>query len=389
MVKTCNDPADMPTSSIIAVGTVFINGIPAAKEMDQVVGVDTHIIMVPSPGGPVPTPIPHPYAGKLMDGLSSSVKIMGMKAAVKGSKSKNLPPHVPCGPGPFQKPPSNEGEVMLGSFNVFIGDSGPSGSGSGGGPGSSATVAASAGSTQIGQAEQAEKAEENHYLKVKVVDKGGFPINGISYRIKTPNNETWVGKVHGGIERKGIAKGDYEIELRTIVDIKWSAASARDGETVKMQVETAGFDDDENVVFTVWEKDIDRPDRQVKEVAGVKLKGNKAEAEWQYEWVERDGTAVDSDKYSSPTFYFSVRIDGVTARSPLLDYKDSVEIQAEDDEGNPLKDEQYRVTLANGDVRTGKLDSKGYARIEKVPPGKWEVDFVDAETVHEKDDDGD
>lgn len=33
-------------------------GKPAAKQGDRVVGVDTHIVMIPSPGGPVPTPVP-------------------------------------------------------------------------------------------------------------------------------------------------------------------------------------------------------------------------------------------------------------------------------------------------------------------------------------------
>ena len=73
--NTCNDPADLPVGTVIAVGTVFVNNLPAAKQGDKVVGVDTHIIMIPSPGGPVPTPLPHPFAGMLDGGLSSSVKI--------------------------------------------------------------------------------------------------------------------------------------------------------------------------------------------------------------------------------------------------------------------------------------------------------------------------
>jgi uncharacterized Zn-binding protein involved in type VI secretion len=94
-------------------------GMPAAKQMDKVVGVDIHIIMIPSPGGPVPTPLPSPFNGILMGGLSTSVKIMGRPAALQGSTANNLPPHIPAG-GPFQKPPPNQGKVMLGSFTVKI-----------------------------------------------------------------------------------------------------------------------------------------------------------------------------------------------------------------------------------------------------------------------------
>ena len=61
---------------------------PVALEGDKVVGVDTHIIMVPSPGGPVPTPIPHPFNGTLNDSLSTSVKIENKAVALIGSVAK-------------------------------------------------------------------------------------------------------------------------------------------------------------------------------------------------------------------------------------------------------------------------------------------------------------
>lgn len=97
-------------------------GKPGAKKMDQIVSVtpgDVHIIMIPSPGGPVPTPIPHPCASMIKDNVATKVKVMGQPGAVKGSKSKHTPPHIPMGPGPFQKPPKNEGEIITGSSNVF------------------------------------------------------------------------------------------------------------------------------------------------------------------------------------------------------------------------------------------------------------------------------
>jgi len=94
-------------------------GQPAAKQGDQITAVDTHIIMIPSPGGPVPTPLPHPFDGLLNGNLSSNVKIMDMAAATQGSTADNLPPHIPQG-GPFQKPPSNKGQIMTGSATVMI-----------------------------------------------------------------------------------------------------------------------------------------------------------------------------------------------------------------------------------------------------------------------------
>jgi len=94
-------------------------GQPAAKQGDQVMATDTHIVMIPSPGGPVPTPLPSPFVGILDGSLSSDVFIGGMAAAVQGSTATNTPAHIPSG-GPFQKPPSNKAQIMLGSATVLI-----------------------------------------------------------------------------------------------------------------------------------------------------------------------------------------------------------------------------------------------------------------------------
>jgi uncharacterized Zn-binding protein involved in type VI secretion len=92
---------------------------PAAKQGDEVVAVDTHVVMIPSPAGPVPTPVPMPFSGRLDGGLSADVLLDGKPAAVKGSTASNTPAHVPAG-GPFQKPPSNKGTVNAGSGLVLI-----------------------------------------------------------------------------------------------------------------------------------------------------------------------------------------------------------------------------------------------------------------------------
>ncbi len=94
-------------------------GQPAAKQGDQILATDTHIVMIPSPGGPVPTPLPHPFTGQINDALSNDVNIDGQPAAVQGSKAANMPAHIPQG-GPFQSPPSNQAEIMMGSATVLI-----------------------------------------------------------------------------------------------------------------------------------------------------------------------------------------------------------------------------------------------------------------------------
>jgi uncharacterized Zn-binding protein involved in type VI secretion len=96
-------------------------GQPAAKQGDQVTAVDTHVVMVPSPSGQVPTPLPHEFSGMLNGGLSTNVNAMGKPAATVGSTADNIPPHIPTPPGTaFQTPPANRGTVQKGSSTVMI-----------------------------------------------------------------------------------------------------------------------------------------------------------------------------------------------------------------------------------------------------------------------------
>jgi uncharacterized Zn-binding protein involved in type VI secretion len=93
-------------------------GAPAAKQGDQVAGVDIHIVMVPAVA-PIPTPLPHPFTGVLDGALASSVKIMGAAAATQDSTASNTPAHIPTPPGvSFQAPPANKARVLLGSLSV-------------------------------------------------------------------------------------------------------------------------------------------------------------------------------------------------------------------------------------------------------------------------------
>jgi uncharacterized Zn-binding protein involved in type VI secretion len=95
-------------------------GQPGAKQGDTITAVDIHIILIPAAAGaPVPTPVPHPFLGTINGSLSTDVNIMGLPAATVGSTADNLPPHIPIG-GPFQKPPTNRAQIIMGSMSVMI-----------------------------------------------------------------------------------------------------------------------------------------------------------------------------------------------------------------------------------------------------------------------------
>lgn len=93
-------------------------GKPAAKFGDQIVGIDTHLVMaVPLPS-PVPTPLP--FKGKIIGNVSPNVRITGMAAATVGSTAINIPPHIVPPPAFFVKLPTNRGRIVFGSLTVRI-----------------------------------------------------------------------------------------------------------------------------------------------------------------------------------------------------------------------------------------------------------------------------
>jgi uncharacterized Zn-binding protein involved in type VI secretion len=97
-------------------------GQPAAKANDQVVGVDTHLVMVPAGPSLVPTPLPHPFTGVVDGALCATVTIGGAAAATAGSTATNQPAHVPTPPGTsFVVPPSNRATVQVASATVTFG----------------------------------------------------------------------------------------------------------------------------------------------------------------------------------------------------------------------------------------------------------------------------
>jgi hypothetical protein len=87
----------------------------AAKHLDPVLGIDTHLLLIPTPAGPIPTPIPSPFVEMLFDradykpGSGATVLINGLPRAHPGTAAIAVVPHIPLG-GPFLKPPANKGE---------------------------------------------------------------------------------------------------------------------------------------------------------------------------------------------------------------------------------------------------------------------------------------
>lgn len=104
-------------------------GTPAAVIGDQVMGscMHTYQSTTPSPGGPVPSPVPMtlPFVGKIVGPGAPTVMICGKPAAVLGDNVVNTSIHPPVGgaaiPGPAVPPATNQTVIADGSTTVLIG----------------------------------------------------------------------------------------------------------------------------------------------------------------------------------------------------------------------------------------------------------------------------
>jgi hypothetical protein len=246
--------------------------------------------------------------------------------------------------------------------------------GSGGGGGG---AAGSGGGGKADAESESSEIEQTHYLDVKFVDKGGKPITGVEYTVKAPDGALTKAPLTGRVKRKGLKEGDYEVCLKAVTKAEWSEKQAAVGEKVKLKAETAGIDSGEKAILEIFIRDANFADHSLRTLQST-VDGGKIEEEWELEIDQnllRDQESKEGSGYSYPSFYFVVNVAGVTARSGLLRYRDYVEIELKDEDGNPAAGVKYKVYLSNGVIKEGTLDSNGYAKVENVPPGKVDVAF--------------
>jgi len=66
-------------------------GKPAAKQGDRIVGIDTHVLMVPSPGGPVPTRAASISATRLCRQMTQSLVVSDPAATAQEKALLSMP----------------------------------------------------------------------------------------------------------------------------------------------------------------------------------------------------------------------------------------------------------------------------------------------------------
>lgn len=90
------------------------------------------------------------------------------------------------------------------------------------------------------------------------------------------------------------------------------------------------------------------------------------------ELASQETANSDSGKYGSqPVQPFEAPLDTQSSTEPTS----WIELQLEDELGNPIGGERYEIKLADGSTARGSLGSDGRARVSGIPPGNCEVCF--------------
>ncbi|HOP07523.1 MAG TPA: hypothetical protein PLF13_09550 [candidate division Zixibacteria bacterium] len=170
-----------------------------------------------------------------------------------------------------------------------------------------------------------------------------------------------------------------------VTELHWSAQEARRGDTLTLSANITGVRDGNEVTITIYEHDQDSAHDRITQFPTT-VRGGSIAARWQYEYHEdTDELATQEEldnyggSYNPPEYFFTIKVFaaefGLGQESGLLTFKDYAELLGEDAFGSPLRNGEYIMKLADGSERRGQLNEDGYARVEDLPPGGYEVEF--------------
>ncbi len=175
-----------------------------------------------------------------------------------------------------------------------------------------------------------------------------------------------------------------------VSNMKWSASEVIRGDILTISADITGLSEGSNVKVKIYEFDDEGLHDRIVEIE-TQVKDNKLKMEWEFEYygdvkeipIQNELDKYDK-KYLQPQFYFTVTAGSEEygkekQDSGLIIFQDWMELECEDPYGEPAADYEYKVTLPNGEVKEGMLDSEGKATLEGVPPGECEIELIPKE----------
>jgi len=267
---TCDKKINVEGKNIKLNGSkgVCAEGKQIAVEGDKVIGMDTHIMVVPSGNGTTTVPLPHPFIGKLKDKLSKDVKIKDKSCATKDSVAEHDDSMHMQLPGTikFQNNPEKKGKVSGGtSSKVKIN-------------GKEAAVIGS----QVTTCNDVGMRNNSTVIAMGV----SFPMPAI---INPKNTEEW--------------KRDRDKEEKKnpkFTSVRWAKTSVREGEEVELTVNVQDIAEGNTVVLQVFGEGKGPEDSIAIAKFPLTVKDGSVFAKWSYRTNRKD---IPPER--NPRFIFS------------------------------------------------------------------------------------
>ena len=163
-----------------------------------------------------------------------------------------------------------------------------------------------------------------------------------------------------------------------IKNLKWDKDELYRGDIVKISADVTGVYNGAEAEIQIWEHDSDGAHDLIAKFPCT-VKNYKVEVKWEFQYSGNTESIPTSDEsedgYQQPKYFFRINVGEIYNDSGLLKFKDWIEIKLTDSEGYPVKDIDYELQLPDGEIKKGKLDNDGYAKVEYLPPGKYKVSF--------------
>lgn len=218
--------------------------------------------------------------------------------------------------------------------------------------------------------------KEGHWIEFEFVDKAGTPVSDVKYELTHPDQQQTQGSLSsdGIVRRDAQQSGQGTVKLLNLFDAKWSKEISKVGEKIKLTTQSDGFKDGTKAIIKIYRKEINGAEKNVKTFEST-VKGNKVELEVENNFEPPDSENSTNFPSAALGYYFECLVEQNKAISDLLYIEDFIELELKDADGNPVPNAEYLLFLPNGKVESGKLDSNGYKKIEKIPAGKYSVKF--------------
>lgn len=181
-------------------------------------------------------------------------------------------------------------------------------------------------------------------------------------------------------------KGSSSLKpYKDVIMAYWGNDYARRKENLILRGRTIGFGGGTPATLLVYKFDLEGNHKFTKQLTGS-VKKNEVEVTWQFDYpddVSKLPDKVAGDEfYAAPEYFFELKVGGKSAQSGLIEFRDYIEVELADEDGEVFPYAGYTAYFADGSSVPGILDEKGVAKLKDIPPGN--VHFAFSKIFEEK-----